>query len=362
MTSRIASILDKKDPDRSDIIEMLRCDDEDATILCRKAASVRNHYVGNVVYLRGLIEFSNICGKNCLYCGIRRDNQKIERYTITNDEVINAAMKAYHLNLGSIAIQSGENLSPAFTDNIEYLVRTIMQMTEGHLGITLSLGEQNKETYQRWYDAGASRYLLRIESSSQELYRRIHPDDDMHRYQKRHECLRMLQETGYQTGTGVMIGLPSQTLSDLADDIIFMRDFDIDMCGMGPFIEHSDTPLGKNGPDNLFLRERFNLTLRMIAIIRLLMKDINIVASTAMQTIDPLGREKAIGCGANVVMPNLTPGRYRDGYRIYAGKPGYREMDETNISGLNLALLPGTRIGLGALGDTPHYSNRIAGA
>jgi biotin synthase len=361
MTSGIASILDKKDLERSDILKPLQCDEEDATLLCRTAASIRNKYVGNVVYLRGLIEYSNICGKNCLYCGIRRENNKIERYILTNDEVLNAAMAAYQMNFGSIAIQAGENTSQAFADNIEYLIRTILKMTDGRLGITLALGEQNAETYQRWYDAGAHRYLLRIETSSQSLYRRVHPDDDMHRYNRRAECLKTLQDKGYQTGTGVMVGLPSQTLNDLADDIIFMRDFDIDMCGMGPYIEHSDTPLGRNGTDNLFLRERFNLTLRMIAIIRLIMKDINIVASTAMQSVDPLGREMAIGCGANVIMPNLTPSSYRDGYRIYAGKPGYNEIDESNISGLKLELLSGTRIGLGAWGDTPHYSKRVAG-
>ncbi len=361
MTSGIVSILNKKDFEKSDILELLRCGDEDATLLCRTAASVRNQYVGNVVYLRGLIEYSNICGKNCLYCGIRRDNSNIDRYFLTNDEVLKAAMDAYKMNFGSIAIQAGENTSQAFTDNIEYLVRTILKMTDGRLGITLSLGEQSKETYQRWYDAGAHRYLLRIETSSKDLYRKVHPNDDMHRYNRRQECLKALQKIGYQTGTGVMIGLPSQTLNDLADDIIFMRDFNIDMCGMGPFIEHTDTPLGKKGTDNLFLRERFNLTLRMIAILRLVMKDINIVASTAMQTIDPLGREMAIGSGANVIMPNLTPSRYRDGYRIYAGKPGYLEIDENNIGGLKLELLSGTRIGLGTWGDTPHYAKRVAG-
>ena len=360
MSSLIESILNKDDLDRSEIIELLRCGDEDATMLCRRAALVRNQHVGNVIYLRGLIEFSNTCGKNCLYCGIRRDNKQIERYTIPNNEIIESAMTAYRMNFGSIALQSGENSSEEFTSNVEYLVRTICEMTNGQLGITLSLGEQNRETYQRWFDAGASRYLLRIEASSPSLYRRVHPDDDMHRYYRRFECLKMIKEIGYQTGTGVMVGLPSQTLTDLADDIIFMRDFDIDMCGMGPFIEHSETPLGKNGSDNLYLRERFNLTLRMIAIIRLVMKDINIVASTAMQAIDPLGREMAIGSGANVVMPNLTPSRYRDGYRIYAGKPDYHMMDESNVSGLRLELLPGARIGLGAWGDTPHYSRRLA--
>jgi biotin synthase len=361
MGSAIASVLDRKDHDRSDILEMLQCSEEDAHQLYRKAAAVRNRSVGKQVFLRGLIEYSNICGKNCLYCGVRRDNQKIERYTLSREEVLEAAMTAYRLNFGSIAIQSGENSSKVFVDTIENLVTTIREMTGGKMGITLSLGEQSRETYQRWFDAGAHRYLLRIEASSEALYRRVHPDDDMHRYKKRLECLKIIQETGYQTGTGVMVGLPYQTMSDLADDIIFMRDFDIDMCGMGPFIEHSDTPLGARGTDNLFLRERFNLTLRMIAILRIIMKDINIVASTAMQTIDPAGREKAISCGANVVMPNLTPARFRAGYQIYEGKPGYREVNESNISGLNFDLIPGTTLGLGTWGDTPHFGRRLTG-
>ncbi len=360
MGSGIASLLDRKVFDRSDILAMLQCSEEEAPLLYRRAAAVRDQHVGNRVFLRGLIEYSNICGKNCLYCGVRRDNTKIERYTLSREEVLEAAMTAYRLNLGSIAIQSGENSSKVFVDTIEELVRSIRLMTGGKLGITLSLGEQSRETYQRWFDAGAHRYLLRIEASSEALYRRVHPEDDMHRYYRRLECLKLIQEAGYQTGTGVMVGLPFQTMGDLADDVIFMRDFDIDMCGMGPFIEHSDTPLGERGTDNLFLRERFNLTLRMIAIARIIMKDINIVASTAMQTIDKTGREKAISCGANVVMPNLTPARYRAGYQIYEGKPGYREVDESNVSGLNLDLIPGISLGLGIWGDTPHYGRRMA--
>ncbi len=358
MGDSIASVLGKANPDRSDILAMLQCNEEEAPLLYRRAAAVRDRYVGNHVYLRGLIEYSNICGKNCLYCGVRRDNVKIERYTMSREEVLEAAMTAYKLNLGSIAIQSGENSSNSIVETVEELVRSIRKMTDNRLGITLSLGEQSRETYQRWFDAGAHRYLLRIEASSEALYRRVHPDDDMHRYHRRLDCLKTIQETGYQTGTGVMVGLPNQTMSDLADDIVFMRDFDIDMCGMGPFIEHSDTPLGSRGTDNLFLNERFNLTLRMIAILRIIMKDINIVASTAMQTIDPAGREKAISCGANVVMPNLTPARYRSGYLIYEGKPGYCEADESNVSGLNLDLLPGITVQLGIWGDTPHYGRR----
>lgn len=360
MASQLGSILDKKEHDRSDILAMLQCSEEDCHLLLRRAAAVKDRYIGNTVFLRGLIEYSNICGKNCLYCGIRRQNNKIKRYSLTNDEVIEAALTAHRLKFGSIAIQSGENCSKAFVDNMEELIRTIRKLTDGRLGITLSLGEQSRETYQRWYDAGAHRYLLRIEASSEALYRRVHPEDDMHLYQRRIECLKIIQETGYQTGTGVMIGLPFQTMSHLADDVIFMRDFDIDMCGMGPFIEHSDTPFAAIASDNLFMKERFNLTLRMIAIMRIIMKDINIVASTAMQAIDPAGREKAISCGANVVMPNLTPAKYRPGYKLYEGKPGFHEVSEPNISGLNLDLIPGTTLGLGVWGDTPHYSRRMA--
>jgi len=362
VTSGIANILEKRDHDRSDILAMLQCSEDEAPILFRKAASVRDRYLGNNVYLRGLIEYSNMCGKNCLYCGVRRDNHTVARYTLTRDEVIEAAMTAYRLNLGSIAIQSGENTSKAFIDNVEDQVREIVRLTGGRLGITLSLGEQSRETYRRWFEAGAHRYLLRIEASSEALYRKIHPDDQMHRYQRRLECLKIIQEEGYQTGTGVMVGLPCQTMSHLADDIIFMRDFDIDMCGMGPFIEHSATPLGTRGTDNLFIRERFNMTLRMIAVLRIIMKDINIVASTAMQTVDKAGREMAIACGANVVMPNLTPAKYRAGYLIYEGKPGYREINGENVSGLDLKKIPGTTVCLGVWGDTPHYSKRVAKA
>jgi len=360
MSSLLTSILDKKNLDRSDIFELLQCSEDDAPILYRRAAAVRDKYVGDHVFLRGLIEYSNVCGKNCLFCVVRRDNKKIERYRLTNDEVIEAAMAAYRLDFGSIAIQSGEITSNEFVDNMEEMIRSIRKLTRGNLGITLLLGEQSRETYRRWYEAGAHRYLLRIEASSEDLFRKIHPDGKMHRYNKRLECLRIIQETGYQTGTGLMVGLPFQTMAHLTDDIIFMRDFDIDMCGIGPFIEHSDTPLGVRGTDNLFLNERFNLTLRMIAILRIIMKDINIVASTAIQTIDPSGREKAIACGANVIMPNLTPSRDRAGYMIYEGKPGYLGINESNISGLNFGLIPGLTLGRGTWGDTPHFRKRLA--
>jgi biotin synthase len=362
MKSEIASLLNKKDLSHNDVIVLLRCDDDDAQLLYKKASDVRAKYLGNTVYLRGLIEYSNICSKNCLYCGIRKDNKKIHRYTLKEEEVLEAAETAFKLGLGSIAIQGGEVEGEHHTDRIESLIKSIREISGNEIGITLSLGEQSRETYRKWFDAGAHRYLLRIEASGLDLYKKIHPDDGHHDYHKRVECLKAIKETGYQTGTGIMIGLPHQTLHNLVDDIFFMHRFDIDMCGMGPFIEHSDTPLGVKGADDYFLRERFELTLRMIAIMRILMKDINIVASTAMQAIDPAGREKAILAGANVIMPNLTPLQYREGYKLYEHKPAAREIDEKNVSGLNLDLLPGITIGLGKWGDAAHFRRRLSEA
>jgi len=360
MNSEIAGLLRQKVLTRNDIVALLSCDNDSAKLLYEEAGRVKEKHIGKTVYLRGLIEYSNVCGKNCLYCGIRRDNKNINRYTLSNEEVIDAAMTAYQLGLGSIAIQAGEVDSKKHTDNIETLIRSIRKLTNYELGITLSLGEQKREVYHRWFEAGAHRYLLRIEASGADLYNKIHPNDERHDYYRRLECLKTIKDTGYQTGTGVMIGLPHQTLYNLADDILFMRDFDIDMCGMGPFIEHTDTPLGRGGAVNVFLRERFDLTLKMISILRIIMKDINIVASTAMQAIDPLGREKAIIAGANIIMPNLTPLQYREGYKLYEHKPAAREIDENNVSGLNLELLPGVTIGLGKWGDSRHYRKRRA--
>jgi len=359
MATGLTVILDKKDHDRSDILAMLQCSEDEVPLLYRKASAVRDMHLGNNVFLRGLIEYSNICGNNCLYCSIRRENHSIDRYTLANDEVIKAAMTAFRLNYGSIAIQAGGNSSQEFADNIEELIRTIRQMTGGRLGITLSLGEQTRETYQRWHEAGAHRYLLRIEAASEALFRKVHPDDDMQSYRRRIECLKILQETGYQTGTGLVVGLPCQTMSHLADDIIFLRDFDVDMCCLGPFIEHSESHSRNMGDDNLFMKERFNLTLRMIAIIRIIMKDINIIAATSIHSVDPIGREKAISCGANVVMPNLTPAYHRHRNKVQNGKPRYTEISETNISGLDFNLIPGMNLSLGLLGDTPHFSRRL---
>ena len=312
---------------------------------------------GENVYLRGLVEISNICRKNCLYCGIRRDNLNTGRYELTSEEVLEAAAFASEQGYGSMVIQGGERTDRKFIDKITSLLVEIKRRWP--LGITLSLGEQTEEVYREWYEAGAHRYLLRIESSIRELYEKIHPVDAVHSYETRVQALRDLRKCGYQVGTGVMIGLPFQTAANLADDLLFFKEMDIDMCGMGPYLEHSETPLYACRhliPD---LERRLDLSLRMVALLRLLMPDINIAATTAMQAIVPDGRERAIMAGANVLMPNLTLSEVREEYQIYQNKPGVGEDAAISSSRTEQRLremkIP---IGYGQWGDSRHYRKR----
>ncbi len=352
-------ILNKNSLKKEDIISLLQAEGEERTLLFKKSSEAKEKYIGKKVWFRGLIEFSNICSKNCLYCGIRKGNRNLERYNLSDDEILAAARFAYENHYGSIALQSGELESRAVTERIENLLHKIKELSDGELGITLSVGEQEPEVYKRWFDAGAHRYLLRIEATNIDLYRKIHPNDSHHDFQRRLACLKSLQDIGYQTGTGVMIGLPFQNLEDLAGDLIYMRDFDIDMCGMGPYIEHADTPLIEYAEKLLPLTERFDLTLKMIAILRIMMKDINIVAATALQAIDPIGREKAIKIGANIIMPNITPGKYRDSYKLYENKPCTDDSAEDCRSCLEARLsLVDSEIIYGEWGDTKHYEKR----
>lgn len=352
-------ILDKENFSRNDIVTLLQAEGEDLKALFRRSQAVRNEYCGNKVYLRGLIELSNICSKNCLYCGIRKDNRNVERYHLTDDEVLQAARFAFENNYGSVVIQTGELQAPANTHRIEHLCREIKKLSDGKLGITLSCGEQSEETYQRWFDAGAHRYLLRIEASNRELYKKLHPDDEDHRFDKRTECLSLLRKTGYQVGTGVMIGLPFQTYEHLADDLLFMKEQDIDMCGMGPYIEHQDTPLYQYRETLMPLEDRFRLTLKMLAILRIMMKDINMAATTALQAIDKIGREKAIQIGANILMPNITPGKYRDNYKLYENKPCTDESAEDCAGCIEGRIrLAGAEIGYDEWGDSKRFLKR----
>jgi|SRR3989339_19087 len=359
LMKNIKDILNQKEFSKEDLVTMLSAKGDDQKLLFAKAKEVKEREVGKKVYYRGLVEFSNICSKDCYYCGIRKGNNQVSRFNLSDDQILQAAEFAYKSSYGSFVMQSGEISSPAFTERIENLLREIKRLTNDELGITISLGEQTEETYRRWFDAGAHRYLLRIESSNRGLYQKLHPNDANHSFEKRLECLNTLKKIGYQTGTGVMIALPFQTLEHLADDILFMRDFDVDMVGMGPYIEHPDTPLYQYRNELIPLKERFELALRMIATLRIVMRDINIAAATALQAIDPIGREKAAKVGANIIMPNITPGLYRNSYKLYENKPCVDEEPQDCVQCLDVRIrLADAYIGYGEWGDSKHYFTR----
>ena len=345
--------------DKQEIIKLLQSGGDERTQLLKKSRAIKEKVVGNKVYFRGLIEFSNICSKDCLYCGIRKSNDKVIRYDSTDKEILDACQFAWENRFASVVLQSGEISSPAFINRVDNLLKKIKQQSNNELGITLSCGEQSPETYLRWFESGAHRFLLRIESSNPDLYYKIHPNNKKHSFEKRLEALQFLKETGYQVGTGVMIGLPFQTYEDLANDLIFMKEIDIDMCGMGPYIEHEDTPLYEYRHLLMTKQKRFDLALNMIAILRLLMPDINIAAATALQAIDPAGREKALAVGANIIMPNLTPVNYRKEYQLYEDKPCLDEDKELCRNCLEARIeLSGSEIGYDEWGDSLHFSRR----
>ncbi len=344
---------------KQEIIHLLQTKGDERTQLLKKSREIKEKVVGNKVYFRGLIEFSNICSKDCLYCGIRKSNNTVIRYDSTDEEILDACRFAWENRFASVVLQSGEISSPAFIKRVDNLLRKIKQLSNNELGITLSCGEQSRKTYLRWFESGAHRFLLRIESSNPDLYYKIHPNNKKHSFEKRLESLQFLKATGYQVGTGVMIGLPFQTYEDLANDLLFLKKIDIDMCGMGPYIEHEDTPLYEYRHLLMPKQERFDLALNMIAILRLLMPDINIAAATALQAIDPAGREKALAVGANIIMPNLTPVNYRKEYQLYEDKPCLDEDKELCRNCLEARIeLSGSEIGYDEWGDSKHFSQR----
>ncbi len=342
------------------IVHLLNTDDPDAIeALFTKAYQVKVKQVGTQVYFRGIIEFSNQCTKDCYYCGIRRSNRQVERFTMDEDEIIQAGIWAHEQHYGSIVLQSGERQDSKFIDFVERILSTLKERSEGQLGITLSLGEQTEETYKRWFQAGAHRYLLRIETSNEQLYRRLHPDD--HDPYQRLKCLSSLRGLGYQVGTGVMIGLPGQRAEDLARDIAFFKKHDIDMIGMGPYVVHAQTPIAATVTEYDPARQ-LALGLRMIALTRIALQDVNIAATTALQALDPQGREKGLQAGANIIMPNITDTKYRGSYQLYDGKPCLDENAslcqgclDRRITGI------GETVGLGQWGDSPHFEKRRAG-
>lgn len=355
----IEQLLNKHDLTLEDITALLLADGRDKKLLFAKSAAVKEEYVQKKVYFRGLIEFSNICRKDCLYCGIRKSNANVNRYNVSDKEILEAVDFALKSKFASVVLQSGELDNTAFVDRVENLLEKISKQTKGKIRVTLSLGEQSEETYKRWFNAGAQRYLLRIESSNAGLYKKLHPDDPLHSFEQRLSCLKTLKNIGYQTGTGVMIGLPFQTTEDLANDLLFFKETGIDMIGMGPYIEHEDTPLYESRHELLSLKERFELSLKMIAVLRLLMKNINIAATTALQAIDKMGREKALKIGANVIMPNITPGIYRNNYLLYQNKPCTDENADDCSQCLEARVqMSGDEVAWDEWGDSKHFLER----
>jgi len=344
-------------PGRDELVELLEISESDALqALFQTAYRVKKQNVGPVVYFRGLIELSNVCQKDCLYCGIRKSNRKIRRFRLSVEDIVDAAFWAYENRYGSLVLQGGELQNEAHTNFITRALERLHQATGGKLAVTLSLGEQSRDVLRQWREAGAHRYLLRLETSREDLYRQYHPDD--HLWQPRLQCLEDLRSEGYQVGTGVMIGLPGQTCRDLADDLLFFRKLDVDMIGMGPFIPHGDTPLAHH-LDTFDKERQLNLGLKMLACARLVLPDANMAATTALQALSDTGRELGLQAGANIIMPNVTDPKHRRAYQLYDGKPSLDENSEQSRVGLEKRIFGiGESIGYGLWGNSPRFENR----
>ena len=362
----VQTILHKDQLQKEDLVFLLGLTDQkDLQALYDAAYQVKLEYIGNVDYYRGLLEFSNRCIKNCRYCGIRRDNTEVVRFDTPREDILLIARWCYENQYGSLCLQSGERQDEAFIAYVESLIRDIKHIGGGALGLTLCCGEQTEETYRRWFEAGAHRYLLRIETSNPRLYATLHPQDGHHEWQVRKNCLDALGRIGWQVGTGVMIGLPGQTLEDLAEDILFYEENNIAVIGMGPYVVHHNTPIGNEvvtaGKDSRKGRaERLRLGINMVAVTRLYLKDVNIAATTALQALHPLGREMALKAGANILMPLVTIPKYRRQYQLYDNKPCLEDgQDQCRSCLAGRVASIGDRVGWGQWGDSPHFFNHL---
>lgn len=347
---------------RAEMVRLLGLSDPGAIEELRRAAYDRaTATVGDTVHYRGIVELSNRCALDCYYCGIRRSNHAVERYGLDRDEVVDSAMFCAEAGYGSCVLQAGERRDEAFIAFVEECVaeiraRSLSERLPRGLGITLSLGEQSLDTYRRWRAAGAHRYLLRIETSNPALFTSLHPPAQ--RFETRVQALDDLRTAGFQVGTGVMIGLPGQTLDDLAADIAFYGERDIDMIGMGPYL-HSQ---GGAMPASAMMAKRplLSLGLKMIAVTRLALPSLNIAATTALQALVEDGRERGITFGANVTMPNVTPRGVRRNYQLYDGKPC---LDEGSLECRGClerrVIAAGRRVGWDEWGDSPHARRRL---
>ena len=307
----ITQIRENQSISREQFETLMTC--EDAQVIAFLHQQAREGAEGiyeNKVYIRGLIEFTNYCKNDCLYCGIRRSNAKANRYRLTKEEILDCCKVGYELGFRTFVLQGGED--PYFTDDRICEIVSAIRTTYPDCAITLSIGEKEKESYERYYKAGANRYLLRHETADEAHYQYLHPKELSLAHRK--QCLWDLKEIGYQVGCGFMVGSPHQTSATLYEDLMFIKELQPHMVGIGPFIPQQDTPFAKETAGTM------EETLRLLSIIRLIHPHVLLPATTALGTIHPLGREKGIQAGANVVMPNLSPVEVRDKYKLYDNK------------------------------------------
>ena len=315
---------------RGEIISWLKQNDPvELEKLRQLADDIRKANVGDQIHLRGLIEFSNICSRQCIYCGINAGNNKLHRYQMSKAEILDCAKAALEFGYGTVVLQSGENRKL----DVEFLSETIKEIKKTtNLAVTLSLGQWDFETYKLWKEAGADRFLLRFETNDDRLYRRLHPDSKTG-VAERFEAIKLLKSFGYEVGSGVMIGIPGQDYEMLADDLLKFKELDLDMIGAGPYIPHKDTLLDKNVQEFLLDDENQitadeKMTYKVFAVARILCPKANIPATTALATLNPeTGYEKALQCGCNVIMPNITPMDFRQFYNLYEGKACRQHLD-----------------------------------
>lgn len=285
-------------------------DEKTAQILAKKAVKARKNVYGNDVYIRGLIEISNICKNDCLYCGIRRGNKNCDRYRLSREQILSCCDEGYSLGFRTFVMQGGED--SCFSDDVICSIVSEIKRRYPDCAVTLSLGEKSFESYKRLFDSGVDRYLLRHETADAEHYQKLHPSEMS--FNNRVECLYNLKKIGFQTGCGFMVGSPYQTAADIAKDLKFIEEFKPHMCGIGPFIPHKDTCFANEKAGTV------ELTCYLLSIVRLISPRILLPSTTALGSIDPLGREKGILSGANVVMPNLSPFDVRKKYELYNNK------------------------------------------
>ncbi len=345
--------------EKSEILKWLKTEDEaELEQLWKLADEARRLNVGDEVHLRGLVEVSNICVRNCGYCGIRADNTAIRRYRLTGEEIMSCVFKAAEYGYGTVVLQAGEDYGIK-KDWMTGIIRRIKSETD--LAVTLSLGERSEEELVEWREAGADRYLLRFETSNRALYERIHPPLTGVR-SDRIAMLRRLREIGFEAGSGVMAGIPGQTFDDLAEDILLFRELDLDMIGIGPYIPHPETPMGSTdwalrAPEGEQAPNTELTAYKAVALARLACPQANIPSTTAIATLNrETGRELGLSRGANIVMPNLTPLKYRAMYEIYPAKAAADETPEESMANIHRRILAiGRKIGTGR-GDSRNYT------